>query len=156
MDFHIKPKHGFLEIPLGIQREDLRALFSNTPFTKKALPWEIGESDYYDEHDLRFSYDEKECLTSIGFTSDTSVFLRTIRFRKRKLKRVISDLKSLSFVLIEDKDDEVLFNDDLGLAIFTDDKKIEAFELYSGAYIEIRNMHASYIDEFLQDDEKDG
>lgn len=78
MNFHINPQKGFVEVPIGINKTKVRALFPNSPYTKKALPWDIGNTDYYDDYELRFTYDQNDCAKSIGFTQATNELKKSI------------------------------------------------------------------------------
>ena len=152
MDFHINPQNGFLEVPIGISKAKVRALFPCRPYTKKALPWDIGDSDYYDDYELRFTYDQSDCVKSIAISLATNVYLNSVKFKGKKLKRVISDLKQHSYEFTEDLEAEVLFNDDLGLSLFTDGKIIEAFELISGTYVEAKELYTALMDKYPEAD----
>ena len=148
MDFHINPANGFIEIPIGTVRSKVRAYFSMNPFTKRSVPWDTSESDYYNNFDLRFSY-EDEHLESIGFSTDSNVYLNSINFKGIKFKRIFKEMSALSYLFTDDKADEVFFNDEIGLSIFVDGKKIETFELYSGNYLERKKRLSERAELFL-------
>ena len=137
MEFVIQPNKGFSSLPLNISRSSVRLVLSGVPKSHKGTPWDINESYYYDDYGLRLSFDEKDNLESIGFLPDTEVFLIGIKIKKLKLKKLLKKLLKNGYRPEKIKDDdEVLYFDIFGLAIFLDGKKIEAFELYSGLYLE--------------------
>ena len=81
------------------------------------------------------------------------MYLGSLRIKGNKLKRVVSDLKNHSYMLKEDKDAEVLFNDDLGLSVFFEDKKVVAFELFEGSYEEAKKFYEALMDKYIDEDE---
>lgn len=74
MNLNIDPQNALKEVAFGKIREAVKETLGVRSYSQKAVPWDEGESDYFDEYGVRVTYDEKGVI-NIGLQSPAKVFL---------------------------------------------------------------------------------
>jgi len=141
MRFKLVPSVGVNDIKLGDQRDVVNSNFQSTMTSVNAMPWDTVPTDYYDGYWIRFSYDDNNCLESFGFEPETEAEIVGISLATYKLKPLLKLISSKGYSI--EQYDDGHYIDRLGLCVFSvNNKKIVAFELYKGKYLERAN-HAT-------------
>lgn len=135
MIFKIVPCVGVNNIKFCDSRSNVNSQFQSPVTSLQSQPWDVSLTDYYDEFGIRFSYVDEQ-LDSIGFAPETNLELLGKKISSsNKLKSLLKDLKKVGY--LHQQYDDAFYYDDLGFCVFSGNgKKIDAFELYQGKYID--------------------
>lgn len=133
-DWNIVPYIGVGPLHFGLSREQIRAMFIDSPSTFRQGPYAVSDTDAYEELRLHLYYDSEDKLRCIMEFESGPIHFQDTLFLARLLSDVLYDLARLK--LTPRYDNDGYWFDDAGFVLYAPDNIVKAVTVYRTGYYE--------------------
>ena len=149
MNLVIISQKGLEGYQFGEHRDIIRKIVPDNRETLRAQAWDTVDTDFYDRLGLRFTYNDAYEVESIGLAPTSNAFFENISLKTNRIKNLLKQFRKKGHT--PQKYQEIYYFDSIGLAVYCDGEKIEAYELYKGEFLDNCEKVEKKANEYYRD-----